>query len=79
MTHEEMRHLIALELICPSEYDKNLFDIPQDVRDEMYSRYKNNEPMSRIVSLIPNEYDRNRMLGLAQLIDEGIEKERLLE
>lgn len=79
MTHEEMKHVILLEIFAPSEYDKYLFDIPQDVRDEMYSRYKNNEPMSRIVSLIPNEYDRNRMLGLAQLIDEGIEKEKLLE
>lgn len=79
MTYKEMKNVILLEIFAPSEYDKYLFDIPQDVRDEMYKRYLNNEPMSSIVCLIPNEYDRNRMLDLAQLIDEGIEKEKLLE
>lgn len=74
-----MRHLIVLELVCPSEYDKNLFEIPQDVRDQMYERYKNNESLTSICSMIPNEKDRNRMLELAKLIDEGIEKEKLLE
>lgn len=79
MTHEEMRHLIALELICPSEYDKNLIEIPQDIRDQMYEKYKHNESLTSICSIIPNEKDRNRMLELAKLIDDGIEKERISE
>jgi len=75
MTYEEIRNVIVLEYIAPSEYDKNLIEIPQDIRDNMYERYLRHESMENIFSVLPEGDHKDRMLDLARLIDEKVQTE----
>jgi hypothetical protein len=76
MSPSEIKNLLFLEVICPSEDEEypHRFNIPSDLHDELLKEFKEDGVLAKIFEKIPTETDeeqqwKKRLVDLARELD----------
>lgn len=74
MNYSEIKMLVLLEILAPED-GIDRYGITDSLREEMMNMIRNKRSMTDVLRLLPESENKNKMLSLAEVIDNEVEKE----